>query len=244
MSTEGKGFSLIILKKDGATPPLNSCSQEQNNAEILRRTNKKGLWLDEVGGGVEEKEEKGYENSKRKSISGISKKPAKSKKAKVESEIENGGKNVKVNNLNVPRTLSLELSLFVGACSMGRTDINRIIWAYIKKTNLQDINDLRIVNLDSTLQAIFGADVKSLNMLELPKHLKKHMIVPEAPEGKVSKKVNKKSAAAGEGKVSGDKEARGGYDFTCESEWGICNNCDKEVKWLSDEGLCGDCEIV
>ena len=135
------------------------------------------------------------ENPKRKSISDTttSKESAKgSKKAKVdESEIEIGHKNVRVNNLNVPRALSPELGLFVSASAMGRTDISSMIWTYVKRNNLQDVSDKRTFTLDNTLQAIFGSDVKSLNMFELSTHLKKHIIVPKAPEGKVSKKYKR-----------------------------------------------------
>merc|ERR1719335_2193318 len=61
-----------------------------------------------------------------------------------------------------PKTLSPELAAICGKKSMPRTEVTKMIWAYIKKSSL---NEGRLIKPDATLKKIFP--VASLDMLKM-----------------------------------------------------------------------------
>ena len=72
-----------------------------------------------------------------------------------------------------PMTISPELAEVVGKGPMPRSEVVKNIWAYIKKNDLQDAKDRRLINADDKLGKVFGK--KSANMFEMNKHLSRHL---------------------------------------------------------------------
>ncbi len=72
-----------------------------------------------------------------------------------------------------PLMPSEALAKVVGSKPLPRTEIVRKIWIYIKKNNLQDKANKRMINADANLKPIF---VKAqISMFELAKALNKHV---------------------------------------------------------------------
>ncbi len=73
----------------------------------------------------------------------------------------------------VPLTLSDALSKVVGSKSLPRTEIIKKIWVYIKKNDLQDKTNKRMINADAALKPIFVKD--QISMFEMAGALNKHV---------------------------------------------------------------------
>ncbi|HUR11109.1 MAG TPA: SWIB/MDM2 domain-containing protein [Flavitalea sp.] len=72
-----------------------------------------------------------------------------------------------------PLTPSDKLAEVIGTKPIPRTEIIKKIWDYIKKNNLQDKKNRRMINADSKLKPVFGKD--QISMFELAKVLTKHV---------------------------------------------------------------------
>jgi chromatin remodeling complex protein RSC6 len=72
-----------------------------------------------------------------------------------------------------PLTPSATLGEVVGNKPMPRTEVVKKIWDYIKKNNLQDAKNRRMINADAKLKPIFGKD--QISMFELAKIVNKHV---------------------------------------------------------------------
>ncbi|AXY72867.1 hypothetical protein D3H65_02280 [Paraflavitalea soli] len=72
-----------------------------------------------------------------------------------------------------PLTPSASLGEVIGSKAIPRTEIVKKIWDYIKKNNLQDKKNRRMINADSKLKPIFGKD--QISMFELAKIVNKHV---------------------------------------------------------------------
>jgi len=72
-----------------------------------------------------------------------------------------------------PLTPSATLSEVIGSKAIPRTEIVRQIWNYIKKNNLQDKKNRRMINADAKLKPVFGKD--QISMFELAKVVNKHV---------------------------------------------------------------------
>jgi upstream activation factor subunit UAF30 len=57
---------------------------------------------------------------------------------------------------NAPLSASPALAEVVGTQPLARTEIIKKIWDYIKKNNLQDKTDKRMINADTKLKVLFG----------------------------------------------------------------------------------------
>ena len=66
------------------------------------------------------------------------------------------------------------LGAVVGNKPLPRTQVTKKIWAYIKKNNLQDTQNKRMINADNKLKAIFDGK-KQVSMFEMTKLVNKHM---------------------------------------------------------------------
>jgi chromatin remodeling complex protein RSC6 len=73
-----------------------------------------------------------------------------------------------------PMALSPELGAVVGTMSSPRTEVTKRLWAYIKRNNLQDSVNRRMINADDKLRRIFGGKGK-VSMFEMTKLVSKHM---------------------------------------------------------------------
>jgi len=73
-----------------------------------------------------------------------------------------------------PLTASPELAEVIGSKPLPRTEIIKKIWDYIKKNNLQDSKNRRMINADQKLKAIFDGKMQ-ISMFELAKVINKHV---------------------------------------------------------------------
>ena len=72
-----------------------------------------------------------------------------------------------------PLTPSATLSEVIGNKPMPRTEIVRKMWDYIKKNNLQDSKNRRMINADAKLKPVFGKD--QISMFDMAKIVNKHV---------------------------------------------------------------------
>src|SRR4051812_13235443 len=73
-----------------------------------------------------------------------------------------------------PKMPSGPLAAVVGANPIPRTEITKKLWQYIKKNNLQDAKERRMINADDKLKAVFGGKGK-VSMFEMTKLVNKHI---------------------------------------------------------------------
>ena len=73
-----------------------------------------------------------------------------------------------------PMTPSAQLAPVVGATPMPRTEVTKKLWQYIKKNNLQDAKNRRMINADDKLKPIFGGKGQ-VSMFDMTKLLNKHL---------------------------------------------------------------------
>jgi len=72
-----------------------------------------------------------------------------------------------------PLTVSDALAKVVGSKPLPRTEIVKKIWVYIKKNDLQDKQNRRMINADAALKPIFVKD--QISMFEMAGALNKHV---------------------------------------------------------------------
>lgn len=72
-----------------------------------------------------------------------------------------------------PLTPSSTLAEVVGSKPIPRTEVVKKIWDYIKKNNLQDKKNRRMINADTKLKPLFGKD--QISMFDLAKIVSKHV---------------------------------------------------------------------
>ncbi len=71
-------------------------------------------------------------------------------------------------------TLSKELKEVVGDAELSRTEVTKKLWEYIKKHDLQDKKNKRLIVPDAKLAKLFGNN-KPLDMMQLAKVVSKHV---------------------------------------------------------------------
>ncbi len=69
---------------------------------------------------------------------------------------------------------SAQLAAVVGNKPLPRTEITKKLWAYIKKHDLQDPKERRMINADDNLKPIFGGK-KQVSMFDMTKLVNKHL---------------------------------------------------------------------
>ena len=73
-----------------------------------------------------------------------------------------------------PMTPSSTLAAVVGNSPMPRTEVTSKLWGYIKKNNLQDKANRRMINADDKLREVFGGK-RQVSMFEMTKLVAKHL---------------------------------------------------------------------
>jgi upstream activation factor subunit UAF30 len=73
-----------------------------------------------------------------------------------------------------PMQPSAALAVVVGDKPMPRTEVTSKLWAYIKKKNLQDKVNRRMINVDEALRPVLG-NKKQVSMFEMTKLIAKHL---------------------------------------------------------------------
>ncbi len=97
------------------------------------------------------------------------------KKAPKKSAKKAGKKSARKPNaaFMAPLELSPALAEVVGNKPLPRTEIIKKIWDYIKKNNMQDKKNRRMINADTKLRPLFGKE--QISMFELAKVVNKHV---------------------------------------------------------------------
>lgn len=105
-------------------------------------------------------------------------KKTKSKKgAKKKTATKKGAKKTKKTTRNAPTyPLSKELAEIVEATELSRPETTKKVWDYIKKHNLQDPNNKRLIVPDKKLSKVFGHQ-DPIDMMKLAGILSKHINV-------------------------------------------------------------------
>ena len=73
-----------------------------------------------------------------------------------------------------PMNPSSTLAAVVGSNPMPRTEVTSKLWGYIKKNNLQDKTNRRMINADDKLREVFGGK-RQVSMFEMTKLVSKHL---------------------------------------------------------------------
>ena len=107
------------------------------------------------------------------------KKKAKKKAAKKAAKKKGGKKKKKVKrkpNPSFMRPLMPDAALgaVVGSKALPRTQVVKKLWVYIKRKDLQDKQNRRMINADDKLRAIFGGK-KQVSMFEMTKLVNQHL---------------------------------------------------------------------
>ena len=73
-----------------------------------------------------------------------------------------------------PMNPSSTLAAVVGSSPMPRTEVTSKLWGYIKKNNLQDKTNRRMINADDKLRDVFGGK-RQVSMFEMTRLVSKHL---------------------------------------------------------------------
>jgi len=106
------------------------------------------------------------------------KKPAKkasAKKAAPKKAAKKSGAKRKPNAAFMkPMTPSSTLAAVIGNSPMPRTEVTSKLWGYIKRNNLQDKVNRRMINADDKLRDVFGGK-RQVSMFEMTKLVSRHL---------------------------------------------------------------------
>lgn len=73
-----------------------------------------------------------------------------------------------------PLKPSEALAEIVGSKPLPRTQVVKKLWAYIKRKNLQDKKNRRMINADANLKLVFNGKMQ-VSMFEMTKLVSKHL---------------------------------------------------------------------
>ena len=73
-----------------------------------------------------------------------------------------------------PMNPDAQLAAVVGSNPMPRTEITKKLWQYIKKNNLQDAKNRRMINADDKLKPVFNGKAQ-VSMFDMTKLVNKHL---------------------------------------------------------------------
>ncbi|MEX2610364.1 MAG: SWIB/MDM2 domain-containing protein, partial [Gemmatimonadota bacterium] len=67
-----------------------------------------------------------------------------------------------------------QLAAVVGSSPLPRTEVTKKVWDYVKKNNLQDAKNRRMINADDKLRPVFGGR-SQVSMFEMTALVNKHL---------------------------------------------------------------------
>lgn len=73
-----------------------------------------------------------------------------------------------------PVTPDADLAAIVGDQPLPRTELTKKLWAYIKKNDLQDPKERRVIHADDKLKPVFGGQAK-VDMFQMTKLVNEHV---------------------------------------------------------------------
>ena len=80
----------------------------------------------------------------------------------------------KPNMMQKKLKVSAELAAFSGQTEVARSELSKILWAYIKENKLQDSKDGKVIIPDVKLATVLGTD--RITMFEMTKIANKHFV--------------------------------------------------------------------
>ena len=102
------------------------------------------------------------------------KKAAKKKAAKKKAAKKKGAKRKPNPAFMRPLTPDAALGAVVGTKALPRTEVVKKLWSYIKRNNLQDTENKRMINADDKLRDLFGGK-DQVSMFEMTKLVSQHL---------------------------------------------------------------------
>ena len=118
---------------------------------------------------------KAIKKAAKKAVKKAAKKaPAKAPKKAAKKVAKKAAKRTPNAAFMTPLTPSASLQEVIGSKPLPRTEIVKKIWDYIKKNNLQDKKNRRMINADSKLKAVF-AGKEQVSMFDLAKIVSKNV---------------------------------------------------------------------
>lgn len=66
------------------------------------------------------------------------------------------------------------LAEFMGKDTASRAEVTKAVWAHIKKYDLQDEDDRRIIHPDEDLEELLGS--RPINMMKMTAKISKHFV--------------------------------------------------------------------
>ena len=112
--------------------------------------------------------------SKKSAKRPAAKKPMKKAARKAAPRKKSGAKRKPNAAFMKPMNPSSTLAAVVGSSPMPRTEVTSKLWGYIKKNNLQDKTNRRMINADDKLREVFGGK-RQVSMFEMTKLVSKHL---------------------------------------------------------------------
>ena len=112
-------------------------------------------------------------SSARKSSRSSGKKSAKKAGRKTRRKSSSGKKRTPNAAFMKPMQPSGDLANVVGSSPMPRTEVTKKLWQYIKRKELQDSKNRRMINADENLRPIFGRG--QVSMFEMTRLVNKHL---------------------------------------------------------------------
>ena len=118
---------------------------------------------------------KAIKKAAKKAVKKAAKKaPAKAPKKAAKKVAKKAAKRTPNAAFMTPLTPSASLQEVIGSKPLPRTEIVKKIWDYIKKNNLQDKKNKRMINADAKLKVVFGGK-EQVSMFDLAKIVSKNV---------------------------------------------------------------------
>jgi upstream activation factor subunit UAF30 len=118
---------------------------------------------------------KAIKKAAKKAVKKAAKKaPAKAPKKAAKKVAKKAAKRTPNAAFMTPLTPSAPLQEVIGSKPLPRTEIVKKIWDYIKKNNLQDKKNRRMINADAKLKVVFGGK-EQVSMFDLAKIVSKNV---------------------------------------------------------------------
>lgn len=170
---------------------FNDICEELNNIKstICSLTNKLKVYKKKIDKVLKEK---GIENKEKKVKKEVKLKEDKSEELEGKDVKKNKEKKVKKEGkkkeevippsaITTPIIISSELQIFLNKpdnCSMTRLEITQLMYDYINKNNLQNLDDKKIINPDDNLKKLFNLnDNQELTYFNIQSMINKHFII-------------------------------------------------------------------
>jgi upstream activation factor subunit UAF30 len=118
---------------------------------------------------------KAIKKAAKKAVKKAAKKaPAKAPKKAAKKVAKKAAKRTPNAAFMTPLAPSASLAEVIGSKPLPRTEIVKKIWDYIKKNNLQDKKNKRMINADAKLKVVFGGK-EQVSMFDLAKIVSKNV---------------------------------------------------------------------